>query len=113
MISQKIAVRSMLGLLSLLILFHLIVLIQLIPYDAVWAGRLNSVEEMYRFESISILINVLLLVVFLIKAKNLRNGSRSGKVISIILWVSVGLFALNTIGNLFAENLIERILGTP
>jgi len=30
----------------------------------------------------------------------------------MIIWVFVFLFALNTLGNLFAENLIEQILGT-
>ena len=111
MISKRIALKLMIGLLSLVLFFHLCVLFEIISYKIVWAGKLNSKEEMYVFEAVSILINFFLIIVLYIKFQNIKK-SETNRIINIIIWVFVFLFALNTLGNLFAENLIEQILGT-
>ena len=111
MISKKIALKLMIGLLSIILIFHLCVLFEIISYKIVWAGKLNSKEEMYVFEAVSILINFFLIIVLCIKFQNIKK-SETNRIINIIIWVFVFLFALNTLGNLFAENLIEQILGT-
>ena len=111
MISKRIALKLMIGLLSLVLIFHLCVFFEIISYKIVWAGKLNSKEEMYVFEAVSILINFFLIIVLCIKFQNI-NKSETNRIINIIIWVFVFLFALNTLGNLFAENLIEQILGT-
>ena len=87
------------------------ILFELISYEIVWAGKINSIEEMRVLESISILINVLLIIVLLIKSKNIKKNTTS-KMINTVIWIFVFLFALNTIGNLFSETWIEIILGT-
>jgi len=111
MISKRIALKLMTGLLSLVLIFHLCVLFEVISYKIVWAGKLNSKEEMYVFEAVSILINFFLIIVLCIKFQNIKK-SETNRIINIIIWVFVFLFALNTLGNIFAENLIEQILGT-
>ena len=111
MISKRIALKLMIGLLSIVLIFHLCVLFEIISYKIVWAGKLNSKEEMYVFEAVSILINFFLIIVLCIKFQNIKK-SETNRIINIIIWVFVFLFALNTLGNLFAENLIEQILGT-
>ncbi len=111
MISKRIALKLMIGLLSVVLIFHLCVLFEIISYKIVWAGKLKSKEEMYVFEAVSILINFFLIIVLYIKFQNIKK-SETNRIINIIIWVFVLLFALNTLGNLFAENLIEQILGT-
>ena len=111
MISKRIALKLMIGLLSIVLIFHLCVLFEIISYKIVWAGKLNSKEEMYVFEAVSILINFFLIIVLGIKFKNIKK-SETNRIVNIIIWLFVFLFALNTLGNLFAENLIEQILGT-
>ena len=101
----------MIGLLSIILIFHLCVIFEIISDKIVWAGKLKSKEEMYVFESISILINFFLIIVLYIKFQNIKK-SETNRIINIIIWLFVFLFALNTLGNLFAENLIEQILGT-
>jgi hypothetical protein len=96
----------------LTIMFHLLVLTGVIPFSGVWGGRLETVEDMYRFEIVSIAINLLVLVVLLQKRRNLLSG-KSNKVINAVLWFFMGLFLLNTLGNLFAESIVERFLATP
>ncbi|MBX9808803.1 hypothetical protein K2X92_00230 [Candidatus Gracilibacteria bacterium] len=109
--TQKYAVNIMIGLLILIILFHISVVIQMVPYSIVWAGKLKTLEDMYIFESVSIGINVLLIIILSLKINYIKN-SISPKIMNGILWVFFVIFALNTIGNLFASSLVERIGGT-
>lgn len=101
----------MITLLVALIIFHLGIFLGFIPYEKVWAGRLNSVAEMKTFESFSILINAFMLFIIL-KKHQLLQKNKNNKIIDIFLWVFVVFFGLNSIGNLFAKSLTELILGT-
>ena len=111
MVNKRIALKLMTGLLSLILLFHLCVLFGIFSHEKVWAGKLNSLDEMKIFETISIVINVFLITILFFKSKNIKNNV-TNKVVNVILWGFVFLFALNTIGNLFAKSIIEQILGT-
>lgn len=102
----------MLALLTLVMLFHLLVLFQIIPYDIVWAGKLNSIEEMYSFEIMSILVNSILMTTLLLKGNFIKHKI-SGKIINGIIWFFIILFTLNTIGNLFAKTIFEKVVFTP
>lgn len=101
----------MIGLLSIVIIFHFCVLLEIISYEKVWAGKIDSLTEMRIFEIISITINVFLITTLFFKRENIKNNV-ANKVVNTIIWVFVFLFALNTIGNLFAKSRIEQILGT-
>lgn len=109
--SKKVALIIMFFILGILLIFHFLIFTEQIPYDKVWAGKLNSVEEMKSFETFSILINVFMLAVLLIKYKQLKKEIKN-KVVDILIWIFVAFFAMNTLGNLFAESMIELILGT-
>jgi hypothetical protein len=97
---------------SSVIVFHFLVVFQLIPYSIVWGGKLKSVSQMYLFEANSIIMGFLFLITILLKAKFLK-WKISGKIVNIVLWFMFGLFILNTIGNLFSENNIEKAIMTP
>ncbi|NVK63892.1 MAG: hypothetical protein HWE22_04865 [Flavobacteriales bacterium] len=108
---KKVALILMFVLLGVLLTFHAMVLSGVIPYDIVWAGKLKSYDEMIRFETVSILINSLMLLVFVVKYRLLRSG-RSNKIIDIIIWIFALLFLLNTVGNLFSKSTLELVLGS-
>ncbi|SMG46673.1 hypothetical protein [Arenibacter troitsensis] len=108
--NKKITIKIMFLLLGALVIFHVLIFTEQIPYDKVWAGKLNSVEEMKAFEAFSIFINLFMILILSIKYKLLESG-KSNKAIDILIWVFVVFFALNTIGNMFAKSLIELILG--
>jgi len=99
--------KTMIGLLSIIILFHFCIIIKLIPYNIVWGGRLKNDTQMYIFEIISITINGLLITVLLLKGNYLKHKI-SEKVLNVILWFFVILFALNTVGNLFSKTYFEK-----
>src|SRR5688572_32896455 len=107
-----IAQYGLLVLLSLFLLLHFIILINLIPYNLVWGGRLKTKKEMYRFEIFSILINSLFIIVVLVQADFLKIGVPK-KIITYALWIMTGLFLLNTLGNATSKNKFEQRLFTP
>ena len=112
LISESFASRGLMILFSLIIVFHLLVLVQVIPFQMVWGGRLNSVSEMYTFETVSIALNLLMLAVV-----SVRSGVMSlvvnPRVIQFLLWAMAALFILNTVGNLLSINETEKLIFTP
>ena len=107
--TSKLAIKIMLWLITIVTLFHLAILIKIIPYEITWGGRLKNYSEMHVFETISILINIFLGLVVMIKGERLPAFIPM-KVVNIILWVFLIIFGLNTIGNIFAKTLIEKSL---
>lgn len=109
---KNIAAKVLLGLFSVAIVFHILVISGILPNEIVWGGRISFKEELYIMESISILVNVLFLFIILIKSGNIRIQYNS-KLINGMIWVMFLLFILNTIGNLLAKTSIETIIFTP
>lgn len=109
--SKKNALIIMFCILGALLILHTLIITEQIPYEKVWAGKLNSVEEMRLFETFSILLNVFILAILILKY-NFLQKRKNNRVIDILIWVFVWLFILNTIGNLFAKSMIELVLGT-
>ncbi|MFT7377838.1 MAG: hypothetical protein ACI88Z_001670 [Sphingobacteriales bacterium] len=105
--NPKTAIKTMLFLLVAVVLFHLSIVLKIVPYEITWGGRLKNDSEMYVFESISILINLLLITILLIKGKYLRELV-SMKIVDIALWIFFVLFGLNTVGNIFSETNFEK-----
>lgn len=101
----------MLVIIELLLAFHFAIIFGLISYEQVWAGRLQSEEEMIRFETISIMINLFMLLVLFFKRRLIKKRLKN-KVIDYILKACGVFFALNTLGNFFAESKAEMILGS-
>ncbi len=111
-LTKQLALKILIGLFIAVIIFHLLIVFQVIPYTIVWAGKLKTIDEMYAFEVASISINVFLVAVLLLKGNYVKHRI-SDKIFNAILWIFVALFALNTIGNLLAETLFEKIVFTP
>ncbi len=97
---------------SVTIVFHLLILVKVIPYAIAWGGRLKNDNEMFVFETVSIVLNSLFLFVGINKHKHMKLG-KSNKFVTIMLWIMFALFALNSIGNLFSINSFEKIVFTP
>ncbi|RIV17971.1 hypothetical protein DYU11_30145 [Fibrisoma montanum] len=112
LISERFAANGLLAVLSLVIVFHLLVLLHVIPYTIVWGGRLTSDTQMVRFELTSIAINAFMLVVVAIRAGLLRVNFLP-LLINIALWLMAGLFAVNTVANLASLNEFEKLAFTP
>jgi hypothetical protein len=101
------AIKIFLGLLVVIILLHLSIITKIVPYDITWGGRLQNDNEMYVFETISILINLFLCWILMMKG-DLVTYKFPAKVLDVILWIFFAIFILNTIGNIFAKTLFEK-----
>ncbi len=104
---SKYSIKIFLGLLLAVILFHICIILKIIPYNIAWGGRLTNDAEMYVFETISILINLFLSFILLMK-DNILKYKLSDKVINGILWTFFVIFILNTVGNIFAKTIFEK-----
>ncbi|MDH4472745.1 MAG: hypothetical protein QE487_09055 [Fluviicola sp.] len=89
------------------VLFHISILMKIVPYEITWGGKLKTDNEMYVFEIISILINSFFIFMLLLKGDYIKSFF-SKKSVSIILWIFFVIFVLNTIGNLFAKTTFEK-----
>jgi hypothetical protein len=107
--SHKYPIKILLCLIATVTLFHLAIITKIIPYEVAWGGKINNDAEMYVFESISILINLFLGFILLIKGDYVLSFLTT-RVVDIILWIFLLIFGLNTIGNIFAESLFEKSL---
>lgn len=104
---NHLSLKLLLGILNAVIVFHLCIIVKIIPYTIAWGGRLRSDSEMYVFEFVSIGVNLFLDFVLLMKSHYLKFYFRE-KIVNYILWFFFGLFVLNTIGNLFAKTTFEK-----
>lgn len=98
---------------SSICIFHILILLWIIPYNMVWWWNIESKEKMYLLESISILLNIIILSIFLINYWYLTKNKRIIKYANTSMWLIFFIFALNTIGNIFSKNLLEKIIFTP
>lgn len=109
---ELVSVYVLLTLLGLSVIFHLFILFKVIPYKIVWGGRLTNDQQMYRFEAVSIVTNLMFLAIGVVRGGFLFPGFPEMPLI-ISLWVMAVLFLLNTFGNLMAKNKWERNIFTP
>lgn len=106
-LDTKKILKTLIVIYSIIIVFHSCILLKIIPYEITWGGRLQNDQVMYVFETASIAINVFLICILLMKGDFIKFKFPV-KVIQVILWIFVVVFALNTVGNIFAKTLLEK-----
>jgi len=111
-IPLRLAVNAILSTLGLVVVFHLGVLSGLVPHDIVWGGKFEEESQLIKFEIASLIINALMILVVATKGQYVKIRLPL-KMLTVMLWLMTLLFALNTIGNLFAKTLTETIIFTP
>lgn len=112
LIPDKKATYLLIGILGVVIVFHLLVLTGIIPFEIVWGGRLKNASEMIIFEVISIAINIAMVLVACIHSGIINTNVKPG-LIKGFLWIMFFLFLLNTVGNIASNNIYEKIIFTP
>lgn len=100
-------IKIFIGLQFAVILFHLCIITKIIPYNITWGGRLQNDTEMYVFETISIVVNLLLSWVLLMKG-DVVAYKFPNQAVNVILWLFFAIFVLNTVGNIFAKTFFEK-----
>jgi len=111
-ITERFALNGLITILSLFILFHLLVILNVIPFGVVWGGTMKDRSQMLTFETVSIIINIFMLAVAVIKAGYLKTSIKQ-VTIRVILWIMLAFFVFNTLGNLLSGNQFEKIVFAP
>jgi hypothetical protein len=78
----------------------------LAPIKILWGGKIKTIDELLKFEIISLVVSIFCLIIVLVRSQSLISifidFSR------VTLWLLFFLFILNTIGNLIAESIFEK-----
>ena len=111
-ISIRAASITALAILSAVVLFHVLVVSGIVPKTIVWGGRISDPAQVVRAEIVSIMILLVTAAIVAMRWRSLAQGAPN-VVAAVGTWVLVGLFAVNTVGNLFAKTLFERAVFTP
>jgi hypothetical protein len=111
MITQKGTIKIFLVINAVMLILQLLVLVKIIPYHVFWVGKINPEEQLVPFMSISILMDVILIGMLLIKLKDTQHNIVKN-IVNGIIWIFALIFAINTIKNLFSDDLIVLVLGT-
>lgn len=112
LISERSAAITILTLLSIFLVFHFLVMLGVIPFEIVWGGRLTDRSQMLRSETVSVIVNLIMIAIVAIKA-NVLQVELPQVFIKVILWLMFLLFLLNTLGNVFSLNKFEQLVFTP
>ena len=112
LISLETTGNVLLVLFGLLVVFHILVLLNLIPSNVVWGGRAGSLSNLRTLVTISLIFNVLFAIVVAAKIGYIEARSLS-RVINILLWMIFAYLLLNTAGNLASSSALETLLFTP
>jgi len=95
----------------LFVIFHVLVILGATPQNIVWGGRLTSRDELVQHEIFSIVVMSVCILITLWKANYLPFKLRI--IPTICIWLLVPIFLFNTVGNIFAVTLFEKLAFTP
>jgi hypothetical protein len=113
LISVKLAGNILLILFGALVVFHILVLFNLLPSDIVWGGQAgNSSISLRTLEVISLAITILFAVVIAAKVGYVKAGRFAGAV-NVLVWIIFAYLLLNTAGNLASSSSTEKLIFTP
>jgi hypothetical protein len=105
------AARILLVMLAMLAVFHLLVMLHVIPSDMVWGGRGES-GTAGRLETIGVTVTVLFMLITAMRAGFLWPG-RLRRTVKVAMWVVFVYFTLNIIGNVTSVSTAEKAIFIP
>jgi hypothetical protein len=113
LISAKLAANILLGIYGLLVIFHLLVLAQVIPSDIVWGGQIGTTQtNLVTLETIALVVTAFFVVVVAAKVDYIKVGNFK-KIIHILLWIIFVYSLLNIAGNFASGSPTERLVFLP
>jgi hypothetical protein len=112
LIGAKIAGDILLVLFGLLVVFHIVILLNLLPTNMVWGGRAGSTSNPRALLIVSLVFNLIFAIAVAVKVGYIPIDL-SSRVVNIILWVIFAYLLLNTVGNLASSSAIEKFVFTP
>jgi len=111
LISTKLAGNVLLFSLGLLLVFHFLVILKLIPASIMWGGQATS-SNLIMLEVIAIAVTLFFGYVIAAKTGYVNAGKFTG-VINVLVWIIFLFLLLNTLGNLASGVSAENFIFAP
>ena len=113
LISTKLAGNLLLGSLGLLAVFHILVLLRILPAEIVWGGAIqNSTTSLFPLEMISLFVTLLFAVIIAAKAGYIK-AFRFQMAVNIGVWVVFAILLLSMLANFASGVAFENLIFAP
>jgi len=111
LISAKLAGNILLASLGLLLIFHILVLLKIVPADMMWGGQANA-GNIVMLEIVALAVTLFFGYVIAAKTGYVKAGKLAG-VVNILVWIIFAFLLLNTLGNLASGVSAENFIFAP
>jgi hypothetical protein len=113
LISVRLAGNILLVAMGLLLVFHVLVLLGVIPADMVWGGMIQGGQaNLVTLEGMALVVTLLFLLIIAAKTGYVQAGKLSA-VVNIGIWLIFVILLLNTLGNLASGVSFENLIAAP
>lgn len=112
LLSVDLAAKIYFAITAIALVYHFLIVTQIVDYKNVWGGQLESLDQMYTFEAFSVVLQLIFAGIIYLKAytfptKTIYNIAKT------LTFLIAFIFLLNTLGNLNAKEVFERVVFTP
>ena len=95
-----------------LMVFHILVILKILPSNIVWDGQMDNGLSVLFLEIAALVLTAFFILIAAaktgyIKSHRLRKAANAG------IWVIVVFFSFNIAGNLMAKTYLEKLVFTP
>lgn len=111
--SAKLAGNLLIGAFGLLAVFHILVLLRVIPANIVWGGMIQGGQaNLVTLEVIALAVTLLFILITAAKTGYLQAGKLAG-VVNIGVWLILVFLLLNMLGNFASGVSFENLIAAP
>ncbi|MEP7133942.1 MAG: hypothetical protein ABI904_03320 [Chloroflexota bacterium] len=111
LISAKLAGNILLASLGLLLVFHILVLLKVVPATMMWGGQATS-ANLILLEIVALAVTLFFGFVIAAKTGYVNAGKFTG-VVKVLVWIIFAFLLLNTLGNLASGVSAENFIFAP
>ena len=113
LVSARLAGNILLAAFGLLAIFHVLVLLGVLPPNIIWGGQAaGSPASLRTLELVALLVTLLFEVVVAAKVDYIKAG-RFRILVTIGIWIVFAYLLLNTVGNIASAVRFENLIFAP
>lgn len=113
LMSANLAGNILLVFMGWLVIFHILVLLNVVPASIIWGGQIEDTSNAFiALELISLLLTLAFAIIIAAKIGYLQAGNFQ-RIVNIGVWVIFAYLILNTIGNLASGVAAENWFFAP
>lgn len=112
LISFKLAGKITITIIVLFIIFHILVLLSIVPSNLVWGGQITDDATVMKHEILCLIRSFIFLAV-IIEKLNQNKITKFKKLYNIVFWFLIIYYVINSIANLASGVMLEKLIFTP